>query len=333
MNKRIAVLLMAGIGVFAAVPEAFAGDAPQTPEPLYAKVDGTPVTQRDFHAAFTNFLRQKYYHGQVPEGQIEQARHEVGDQLVDRVLLLREAQRQGLQPDEKKVADTISGYEQRYAASEMWQKNRETLLPGLKKQLEEQDLLAQMETIGHAIPEVDDAAVRSFYAAKPELFTEPEKQRIHTILLKVDPSAPAAQWEAARVEAADIVARLRADKATFEDLARLHSLDRSADDGGDMGYVHRGMIPETIQTRLDTFQLGAVGDPIDVLEGVAIFRVDERVSGKLMPYEAVATRARELLERERTADAWRDFVARLRAAAKIEIVDAGNAPAPASGPK
>jgi parvulin-like peptidyl-prolyl isomerase len=331
MNKRIAVLFSAGIGILAVLQPTWAADtapaaspdsAPAAaPEPLYATVNGSAITAREFHAVYANFLRQKYYHGQVPEGQLAVAKQEVTDQMIDRILLLADARQRGLVPNEKNVAETIAGYETRYAGSEQWQKNRESLLPGLKQQLSEQDLLSQMEAVGRAIPEPTEDAVLAFYKAKPDLFTEPEKMRIHTILLKVDPSATKAQWDAARAEAADIVARLRAGKAEFEDLARLHSHDRSADDGGDMGYIHRGMIPESVQTRLDALQLGVVGDPMDVLEGVAVFRLDERVPGKLMPYEAVATRARELFVREQTDAAWRGFIAKLRAGADIKMVE------------
>lgn len=323
MNKGIVILISVITGIFGLFQSACAKDAApaSAPEPLYAMVNGKPITQKDFHGAYSNYLRQKYYHAQVPEEQLEAAKKEVGEQLVERVLLLDEAQRRGLAADEQGIAQTIAEYDTRYAASEMWQKNRENLLPGLKQQLAEQDLLRQMEVIGHAYPEPTDEAVRAFYSAHIELFTEPEKMRLHTILLKVDPSAPKAAWDAARDEAARIVVRLHSGEGTFEELASLHSQDPSAEKGGDMGYLHRGMIPEQVQSQLDGRPLGTVGDPIDVLEGVAIFRFDERVPPKVMAYADVATRARELLKREQSIQAWDTFIAGLRKTAVIEVVE------------
>lgn len=321
MNKLLTLLISS---VFLVSQSFGAEDAPTpvAPEPLYATVDGKAITQKDFHGAYSNYLRQKFYHGQVPEDQLAPARKEVGDKLVERILLLDDAKRRGLAADEQRIAMTIAEYETRYAASPMWQKNRETMLPGLRQQLAEADLLRQMEAIGHGIAEPAEEAVREFYKTRIELFTEPEKMRLHTILLKVDPAAPKALWDAAREEAARIVARLRSGEGNFEELASLHSHDRSADKGGDMGYVHRGMIPEQVQTQLEALPLGTVGDPIDVLEGVAIFRLDGRISPKVMAFQDVTARARELLKRELSNLAWDSFISALRKAAVINVYEA-----------
>lgn len=316
MKNGFAVLVPLLASLF--VGNAAAADAPaMPPEPIFATVNGQTISQKDFHNAFANHLRQKYYHGQVPEGQLAVARQEVIDQLVNRILLLDEAKRQGLAADEKRIAESIAEYDARYATSQAWKERRDDLLPGLKLQLAEQDLLTRVETAARSLPEPTDGAVRDYYKAHPELFTEPDKLRLHTILLKVAPSAPEQQWEAAREEGKKIVARLRAGAAKFEDMAQLHSQDRSADLGGDMGYVHRGMIPAQAQALIDAQELGVVGDPIDVLEGVAIFRLDERLPAKQMPFDAVAARARDLLKREQSKQAWDAFIARLRGTASI----------------
>lgn len=324
MNKIIAALISTIFVIFVLSQSALAEDAaPATgPEPLHAIVNGMPITQAAFNGAYNNYLRQKYYHGQnVSEEQLKAARKEVGESLVERLLLLGEAARRGYVANEVKVAQAIAEYDTRYATSERWQKNREKMLPGLKQQLAEQDLLQQMEAIGRTIPETGDEEVRAFYKARIELFTEPEKMRMHTILLKVDPSAPKTTWDAARDEAARIVAQLRSGKNSFEDLASLHSQDPSAGRGGDMGYLHRGMIPKQVQAQLDGRPLGTIGDPIEVLEGIAIFRFDERIPSKVMAYPDVAARARALLNREQSKRAWETFIADLRKTATIQMVE------------
>ena len=66
--------------------------------------------------------------------------------------------------------------------------------------------------------------------------------------------------------------------------------------------------------------MGVVSEPITTLDGVALFRLDERVVPKLREFKDVEARARELLMRERQAQARKESMQRLRAAAKIEIV-------------
>lgn len=327
MNKSIVLLISTIAGIFALGQVAAAENAPPAAvEPLFATVNGKAITQKEFHGAYSNYLRQKFYHGEVPQDQLEPARKEVGDRLIERLLLLDDATRRGLAADEQRIAQTLAEYDARYAASPMWQKNRESMMPGLRLQLAEQDLLRQLEVIGHTIGEPTEEAVREFYKKRMELFTEPEKMRLHTILLKVDPSAPKALWDAAREEASRIGVRLRSGEGNFEELAGLHSHDRSADKGGDMGYVHLGMIPAQVQSQLESLSPGSVGDPIDVLEGVAIFRLDGRIPPKMMAYEDVAARARELLRREQRDQAWNKFIAGLRQAAVIKMVEIAPSP-------
>lgn len=293
--------------------------------PLYATVNGKPVTQAEFHSAYATFLRQKFYHGQVPQDQLVQARKEVSEQLIDRILFLEEIERRGIAADTAEVEKQIQGYEQRYASNPNWQKSREVMLPGLRQQLAQQSRLSRLEQIVREVPAPTPDEVKAFYAAKPELFTEPEKVRLHIILLAVDPSSAQPVWDAAMREGESIVNRIRGG-ADFGEQARLASKDSSAEQGGDMGYLHRGMLPESLQAKVDQFKVGEVSEPIVMLQGVGIFRLDDRIPPKLQDFSRVAERAADLLHRERKEKAWQDLVAKLRAAANIVIHEAPAAP-------
>lgn len=303
-----------------------AGSAVVPVLPLYATVNGKPVTQAEFHSAYATFLRQKYYHGQVPQDQLALARKEVGDKLIERMLLIEEIERRGIQGDTADIEKQIQVYEQRYAGNPNWQKSRDVMLPGLRQQLIQQSRLARLEQTVRDVPAPTPEEVKAFYLAKPELFTEPEKVRLHTILLAVDPSSAQPVWDAAMREAESIVKRIRGG-ADFGEQARLASKDASAEQGGDMGYLHRGMLPESLQEKVDKFKVGEVNDPIQMLQGVGVFRLDDRISPKLRDFSSVAERATDLLHRERKEKAWQDLVAKLRAAATIVIHEPPAAPA------
>lgn len=327
-SVAVGVLVMSGVIAASAQTADSAPVESKVVDPAFVTVNGKIITQKEFHTAFASHLRQKYYHGQVPDGQLVVARKDVTDRLIERILVLNEANKRGIVADQAKITKAIEGYDAQYANSEVWKKSRETMIPGLKAQLAEQDVLQQIEALVRTPAEPADEAVLAFYKAKPELFTEPEKLRLHTILLKIDPSAPKVAWDAAREEAQRIVARIRAKADEFSELARLHSNDGSAENGGDMGYIHRGMIPEQVQAQIEKQKMGEVTDPIDVLEGVAMFRLDEVVTSKLRDFDSVAPRAKELLKREMSEAAWVKFIADLRSGADIKFA-AAPAPVPA----
>ena len=304
-----------------ATPAALA--TPQA-DPVFALVNGKPITVRQYNALFRATLRQRYYHGKVPEGQEQVVAKEISDLLVERELLAEEAAGRGIQPDEKEIeqaiAKALATADARRGAQPGWQEQREQLLPGLKEQAARQSLLEQFEKTVRDVPQPLPAEVRAYYKQKPDLFTEPERLSLSVILLKVDPGAPKGVWDKAREEAQAIYLRLK-NGADFAELARLHSGDRTADGGGDMGYVHGGMLPQALQGKIDKFEVGVVGEPITTLEGVALFRVDVRVPPKLREFAEVEQRAQGLFYRDRQDQAWQETKDHLRAVARIEILD------------
>jgi parvulin-like peptidyl-prolyl isomerase len=322
--SRFGIKLLHALVVAAAL-SATAASAQATPAnqsaegPLFATVNGKPVSLQEYEATFTAVMRQKFYHGKVPDGQMAVVREEVKEKLVQRVLLVEEADRRGVKPDEKSVAEQLTGYEARYATSPMWKQNRERLLPGLTKQLEEQSRLERLEREVRGTSDLSESEVQAFYAQHPELFTEPEKVRLSVILLGVDPTSPGAVWNQAREEAKKLHAQLVAG-GDFAEAARLRSSGKYAEVGGDAGYLHRGMLPEALQQRIDSFEIGAVAEPMDILEGVAIFRLDERVAPRQREFADVAKRARDLAVRERQDAAWAEFLQRLTAKAEVKVV-------------
>lgn len=265
-------------------------------------------------------MRKKYYHGTVPEAQLLSLQREVADRMVEEILLLDEAKRRGLGPRAEKLRQATAEFDQRYGGSPNWQQNREEMLGRVRPELERRDLLEQMETVSHETAIPTDAEVKAFYNAKKELFTEPERTRLSLILLKVDPSAPRSAWDKASEEASAIHKRLKGG-ADFAELARLHSGDESAARGGDMGYLHRGMLHEALQVKVDDYKVGEVQEPVVTLYGPAIIRVDEKVPPKLRSYEDVKTRASELLRRERADAAGKSFLKTLRGRTDVRVRD------------
>lgn len=310
-----ALLGLAWIGLGAA--DARAADGPagaataRADGPVFARVGEVSISQQAYDQAYAVAARNKFYHGKPPEQEVARLQREVGVALVNDVLLLKEARRRRLQPDQAAIAREIEGYEARYKGSPMWQANKATMLPPLQRKLEEHSVLDRLQAEVRKVPEPSERQVEAYYAKHPEKFTEPEQVRLSVIMLKVDPSSPQAKWNGALDEGAAIARRLR-QGADFAALAHLHSGDSSAEKGGDMGYLHRGMLPEPAQVAIDKLAPGAVSEPVALLEGVAVFRLADRKAAKLNPLAVVRQRAADLLKRDLSEQAWTDLLARLR---------------------
>jgi len=285
----------------------------------FALVGDSVISREEYEAAAAAGVRQKFYHARPPEAELASFRREVGERLIERALLVAEAKRRGIVPERAKIDEELGQYERRYASSAHWRANREKLLPPLVEQLERRSVLEQLERAVRAVPAADEKQARAYYAAHKEQFTEPERVRLSIIVLRVDPSSPRAAWEQAREEAGRLHRRLQAG-ADFAELARMHSADGSAANGGDLGYVHKGMLPEVFHAAvLDKLRPGELSEPLRLLEGFALVRMEDRKPARLRGFEDVSRRAAELAQRSRAEAAWKALVSGLRGREKVRV--------------
>ncbi|MFQ5488939.1 MAG: peptidylprolyl isomerase, partial [Gammaproteobacteria bacterium] len=288
---------------------------------IFATVGEEVISTEEFLVNLQAGYRQRFYHGKVPAAERLAFRREVGDSLITRRLLRGEAQRRGLQPDGKWIDEQIKGAEARYRSLPHWEAQRGELLQGLRHQLEEQSLIDQLRQAVQDLPEPGHGAVRRYYEAHPEQFTTPRRLHVSLILLRVAPWAPETGWQAAQAEARRLIASLQ-QGADFATLARLHSADESAARGGDLGYVHAGMLSPEAQQVVDGLSPGEVSEPVRLLQGYAIFRVNDQVPPQLNDFARSEKRARQLLSREMKAQAWRRLLEDLREKTPITINEA-----------
>jgi parvulin-like peptidyl-prolyl isomerase len=204
------------------------------------------------------------------------------------------------------------------------------VLPGLKGKLEHDNVMEQLVTKVKAVPAPTPEQLQKYYDEHKDKFTNPEQSRVRVILLKVDPSAPKPQWDGAKEEGAAIVKRLRAG-ADFAELAHLHSGDESSKRGGDMGFMHRGTLPEVAQSALDAIKPGEVTEALVLLEGVAVFRLEERKAAEVRPLADVRERARDLYLRDKGEEAWTALLARLRRETPVQLDESRYLPLAKSG--
>jgi parvulin-like peptidyl-prolyl isomerase len=286
---------------------------------VFARVDDVVITRDQFEREVYQAARQTYYHGRPPSGEeFIEFRKGVANQMIDRELLLLEAKRRDLQPDYQGIDAKIASYEARYGGTERWQSEGTQMVAALRAKFEEDSLLDALEADVRSVgaPEADE--LRDFYGANPEFFTEPAQNRVRVILLGVAPSAEAPAWQAAREEAQRILEKLN-DGASFEELALLHSSDSTAEDGGDMGFMHAGTLSPAAEDAIGGLEIGEVTDSIKVLEGMAIFQLTERKPEQRREFTDVRDRAEELWKRQRGERQWSDLVVELRSDSQVDI--------------
>lgn len=286
-------------------------------ETWFARINGAEISGESYDRNAKDSFRRQFYHGQPPEAEISKMLKAVGEKLIDRVLVDEVARARGIVATPEALAAEIARLDRDFSQDPDWQKHRAeaiaTVTPGIEMRLRAEQLEKQVRAVAPT-----EADVEAFYRANPALFTEPPKNKVSLILLRIDPSSPATAWDDARKRLLEIKAKIEMG-ADFAKVAKEVSDDATARSGGDMGYTHQGMLSPEAEEALQWLSIGEISEPVRVLEGDAIFRLDGRLPSKLQPFGAVRERAKALLV-ERSANAqWQSFLEDLRAKATISI--------------
>lgn len=148
--------------------------------------------------------------------------------------------------------------------------------------------------------EISDTEIELYYAQNQYRFEQPERVKVrHILFMTVDKSEE--ESEAARRNASEVLAQLR-DGADFAELAKEHSEDPgNSENGGDLGWVSRGMMDPAFEEASFALQVGELApEPVKSEFGFHLIRLDERQSGSVKPLSEVRDVIRDDLIAERT---------------------------------
>jgi parvulin-like peptidyl-prolyl isomerase len=289
----------------------------------FAIVNGDTISVDEFFYTYRQESREKFFHGKASDEELEKFKNEVAEKLVTQNLLAKEAIRRGVSIDQEAIEKRLAQLDKRLSNAEKpkdkedWLQDRGKILPMLRKRFEEQALTKELERQVRDVPAPTKQELTEYYLKNKEKFTAPQQWDVSIILLAVDPSSPSTVWDDTVKEAEKILKKLEKGES-FEELARIHSRDESAINGGNMGYVHIGMLGVPAQRVLNVMEPGETSEPVILLEGVAIFRLNDVTKEELNPLDDIEETAASLLMREKSQQAWTDLVNGLKKTADIK---------------
>ena len=319
MKRNVFLSTMLGLSIFlAATAQGFAAaEVKAEPvQPVFAKVNGEVIYQGAYETALRVGGRQRFYHGKAPEADLVAFRREVAERLIEEKVLYQEALRLEMTPDQAWIDKEFSKIEKRYSVSPQWHESGEALQQEIRNGLAERSLIQQLDQAYKSVPAPAEEEVRAYYRESPDKFTSPEQIRVSTILLKVEPWQPKDVWDDTKSRVEQIHAELSAG-ADFDTFAAQYP----PEDKSQMGYIHRGMLGDSAQVAIDQLKEGEHTEPVTLLEGIAIFRLDERREARLNPFEKVRERATALLSREQSAQLYRERITALMSSASVEFTN------------
>jgi peptidyl-prolyl cis-trans isomerase SurA len=142
--------------------------------------------------------------------------------------------------------------------------------------------------------------------------------RAQHILLRVGPQLTQA---AALAQLAEYKKRILSGATTFAALAREHSQDGSAAQGGDLGWANPGMFVPEFEEVMNQLAEGEIGNPLVSRFGVHLIQVAERRRVDLSPRD-LREMARDQLRETRYKEAYATWAQDIRERAFVDMRDA-----------
>ncbi|HYM86859.1 MAG TPA: SurA N-terminal domain-containing protein, partial [Pseudoxanthomonas sp.] len=169
--------------------------------------------------------------------------------------------------------------------------------------------LEYVEVNGSALPAtavpLDEAALRKRYELEKARFMTAEQRLTSHILIAVPADADAAARKAAEQKATALAAQAKSPGADFSALAKANSQDPgSKDNGGDLGWVDKGVMVKPFDDELFSMKSGEVRGPVKTDFGYHVLQLREIKPGQGKSFEEVRD---ELAREQGDADGERAY--------------------------
>jgi peptidyl-prolyl cis-trans isomerase C len=290
----------------------------QLPDVL-ARVNGEPVSKADFDRLLKNV---EIGNGPIPAERRDQVLRNLLDQLITYTVMTQEAKAKNVSVTDGEIDERIK--QMRGPASDAdFQKalearsmSAEQLRTDAKVQLTIEKMMeAQVADVATAT----DVEARDFYQKNPDKFKQGDSVRASHILLRLDPNAAEPAKKQARTRIAGLLKRARSGE-NFAALAKQHSQDGSAQQGGDLGYFERGEMVPAFSEAAFALKPGQISDVVTTQFGYHIVKVTDRKAAATVPFEQVSGQIVEYLSSQKKQERASQFVDDAKKRARIEVL-------------
>jgi parvulin-like peptidyl-prolyl isomerase len=343
MKTKIKLIFSATLAVLAAtnLSAATSGEAPTNAapvdpmtalfgDPVIAKGSGVEVKRSQLDEVIGAIKAKAMAQGQtISQDQLTQFKQMALSDLIATQLLLQRATDADKAKGQKEADDQIARILKQFGSQDALDRQ----LKASGKTMDE--LRAQAAKSGTTsavlIRELNatptDADLKKYYDAHPADFEQPETAHVsHILLLTVDPSTrtplPDDQIKAKRKLIDDLLKRARAGE-DFATLAKQYSEDPgSKENGGELPAFPRGQMVPEFEAAAFTMNTNTISDVVTTVYGYHIIKLIERKPAKKLDYASVSDNLKDYLTLQNLKQLAPPYVAKLKKAANVEILDA-----------
>ena len=299
---------------------------------IAAKVNGRVITTNEVNYHITPYRQQldaamprkgpEYY------AMIKKARNEILESLIERELILSEFR---IRTGDRKLPDYAIDQEIDRQVRELYNNNRSEFSKSLRqagvtaaqhRRETEKKLIVQAmrsQQFRNAVPPLPREITAEYNEHKSKMRDiTGDALEFHKIYIpKTDPDNPLVTPKTQLQLAEDIVSKLKGGE-DFETLAKEHSADSYAEDGGKVAKTQRTDLSPAFAAILMETPTGEILGPLEDTRGYTIVRLDKKYYGPTPPLSKVKPAIESRVRARKNKDKHDRWMKRLRENAMIE---------------
>jgi peptidyl-prolyl cis-trans isomerase C len=287
---------------------------------VVATVNGEKIGREEFQLAVRTLEGQAG--GAVPPEQRDLVYRQVLDRIIGFKLLVQESRARKIAAPpwdvDKRLAEIKGQFPSEQAFAQVMQQRG---MSADRLRQETADAIAVNSMLEKEIEStltIPDADAKKFYDENKPRFRQPEGVRTSHILLRVPSNADAAAKQKVRTDIEGILAQVKKG-ADFAGLAKQHSQDGSAQNGGDLGFVTRGQTVPPFDQAVFSMKAGQVSGVVETQFGFHILKVGEARPARDVTFDEAKPQITEYLKQQVRDKKGQAFVDQLKAKAKIQV--------------
>lgn len=307
---------------------ACAATAAEVVDRIVAVVNDEVITLVELNRVFDPYARniEKNYKGDNKEEVLKQNKAVFLQRLIDQTLIEQEAKKAGAGVAAVKDEEVMA------VITDMLSKNNVRMDDYLKKLADEgstlemvkKDIKGQMMRMRLLRREVQskilvtDEEIGEYYDKHRQEYEGKEAVRLKQILLTAPATADRKTRETARERARQLRERIMKGEP-FEMIAAQHSQAPTGAQGGDIGFVERGVIVPEVEKVAFSLAIGQISDVIETEVGFIIIAVVDKRGAGLKPIADVRSEIKAKIEDEKVAKKYDEWIEGIRKKSFIDV--------------